>query len=691
MKSHIRFIYSRVIKGFYAFPPLAALVHAAMFRALSGILKILRPEAFGSAHVSYVHNVNTTIAASLPATEIPRHWKRNTALTLGALGVVYGDIGTSPLYAFKQSALAASHNVAFQTAIMGVTSLIIWALIVVVTLKYVVLIMRSDNDGEGGILALASLAHRVRRLSRTAKIAIGTAAIFGLALFFGDGILTPAISVLSAVEGLTVENQALAHLVLPLSLVILVGLFLIQARGTDMVGKLFGPIMVVWFIVLAVLGVISIIETPQILLAINPAYGLELFVEEPWTAFVALGAVVLAVTGCEALYADMGHFGKGPIRLAWVLFVFPALIANYFGQGASVLRHPANAAFAFFSLAPHWAHYPMVVLATVATIIASQAVITGVYSITRQAVQLGQLPRMEIRHTSAQESGQIYVPRMNAYLCVGVVLVVLIFRTSDNLAAAYGIAVTGVMGLSTVLVGIVAVKQWHWPVRLVLPLFGALALVDLAFLASNALKIFEGGWLPLLIAACVFVVMDTWRRGRRAQADRHRRNAVALPIFLQNVDRISTRVSGTGVFLAPRADTVPGALLHNLKHNKVLHERVLIVDVRVANTPFVAAGKQLDVEKLGKGFYGIHIRHGFFESPDLPKSLADARRFGLAVDPETTSFFLGRDTLVASQTPQMSRWRLTLFTWLATNALSPAHYYRLPTNRVVELGAQVEL
>ena len=635
--------------------------------------------------------MSTTITMSLPSAAAPQHATRNVALTLGALGVVYGDIGTSPLYALKQSALAAGQNVAATTSIMGVTSLIVWALIVVVTLKYVALIMRADNDGEGGILALASMAHRVRRLSRPVKTAIGTAAIFGLALFLGDGILTPAISVLSAVEGLTVENPALSHLVLPLSLIILIGLFVIQSHGTEKVGRLFGPIMVVWFVVIAALGLISLVQTPQILLAIKPAYGIELFVEEPWTAFVALGSVVLAVTGCEALYADMGHFGKGPIRTAWLFFVFPALVLNYFGQGASVLRDPAHAQFAFFSIAPHWAHYPLVVLATVATIIASQAVITGVYSITRQAVQLGQLPRMEIRHTSASESGQIYVPRMNAYLAVGVVLVVLIFRTSDNLAAAYGIAVTGVMGLSTVLVGIVAIRQWHWPVYMVLPLFGALALVDFAFLASNALKIFEGGWLPLLIAACVYLVMDTWRRGRRAQADNHHDRAVSLSTFLTNVDRISTRVAGTGVFLTPRADAVPGPLLHNLKHNRVLHERVLIVDVRVADTPFVAAEKRLDIEKLGKGFFAVHIRHGFFESPDLPKSLAEARRFGLAIDPETTSFFLGRDTLVASETPVLSRWRLALFTWLTTNALSPARFYKLPTNRVVELGAQVEL
>ena len=618
-------------------------------------------------------------------------FKRNAMLTIGALGIVYGDIGTSPLYALRESALAAGHHATLQDAIMGVTSLIIWALIVVVTLKYVFLIMRADNDGEGGILALASLAHRCHRMSRKAKLAIGMAAIFGLALFFGDGILTPAISVLSALEGLSVESKGFEPFVLPLALIILIGLFVFQSRGTEVVGKLFGPIMVVWFLVLSVLGFSSITATPQILWALNPYYGLMLFVEEPWTAFVSLGSVVLAVTGCETLYADMGHFGKGPIRVAWLCFVFPALVLTYFGQGAAILRDPANAPIAFYSVAPHWAHYPLVALATVATIIASQAVISGVYSVTRQAVQLGQLPRMEIRHTSARESGQIYVPRMNTYLCIGVVLVVLIFRTSNALAAAYGIAVTGVMGLSTVLVGIVAIKQWHWSPRIVIPLFGLLALVDLAFLASNALKIIDGGWLPLFMAFCVFAVMDTWRRGKRAQADRHRDLAVPLSSFLLNVDRIPVRVQGTGVFLTPRPDSVPGALLHNLKHNKVLHERVLIVTVQVAEVPVVAPEKRVTVEKLGKGFYGVQIRHGFFEAPDLPKALQEARKFGLAVEPETTSYFLGRDTIVEADNPVLGKMRLWLYTWLSMSALAPARFYRLPANRVVEMGAQIAL
>jgi len=617
--------------------------------------------------------------------------KRKATLTLAALGVVYGDIGTSPLYAVRESALAAGHHVPVQSAIMGVVSLIVWSLIIVVTVKYVLLIMRADNDGEGGILALASLAHRSQGLGRRAKFAIGTAAILGLALFFGDGMLTPAISVLSAVEGLSVESKGFEPLVLPLSLGILIGLFAIQSRGTARVGKLFGPVMVLWFFVLGALGLNAIVHAPGILRALSPTYGLMLFVREPWTAFVALGSVVLAVTGCETLYADMGHFGKFPIRLAWLAFVFPALLLNYFGQGAALLLEPNKAPIAFYAVAPHWAHYPLVLLATVATIIASQAVISGVYSITRQAVQLGMLPRMEIRHTSATDYGQIYVPRMNAYLCTGVVLIVLIFRSSNALAAAYGIAVTGIMVFSTVLVGIVAVKQWRWPKHVVLPLFGFLALVDLAFLSSNALKIAEGGWLPLAIAGFVYVVMETWRLGRRAHLEQIRNDSMPMNLFLERAEKTPLRVAGTAVFLTARADAVPGALLHNLKHNKVLHERVIIAQVVTDDTPFVPPEKRLAVEKLGKGFYSVHIHHGFFEMPDVPRALTEARPFGLAVDPETTTFFIGRETLVPAEHPALGRWRTWLYMQLAANALSPARFYHLPPNRVVELGTQVTI
>jgi KUP system potassium uptake protein len=617
--------------------------------------------------------------------------RRTATLTLAALGIVYGDIGTSPLYALRETALAAGGATPGRAAVLGAVCLIFWSLMIVVTIKYIMLIMRADNEGEGGILALAALAHRSPGLSRRAKLAIGAVAILGLALFFGDGMLTPAISVLSAVEGLGVESASLQPLVLPLSLAILVGLFMIQSRGTAKVGALFGPVMVVWFLVISALGLVAIIRAPEILYALNPYYGIALFLSEPWTAFVALGAVVLAVTGCETMYADMGHFGKFPIRIAWLCLVLPALVLNYFGQGAALLLDPAKASVSFYAVAPHWAHYPLVILATIATIIASQAVISGVYSMTQQAVQLGQLPRMEIRHTSATEYGQIYVPRINSLLCAGVVLIVLVFRTSGALAAAYGIAVTGVMVFSTVLVGSVALRQWHWPKYLVFPLFGLLALFDLAFLSSNALKIVEGGWLPIGIAICVYILMETWRNGRRAHLIQIREHSMPLDLFLDRADKTPVRVAGTAVFLAARSDAIPGALLHNLKHNKVLHERVILAHIEVDDTPVVPKSQRLEVKKLGKGFFAITIHHGFFETPDVPKALAEARSFGLALDAETTTFFIGRESLILSENPVLGRWRTWLYIHLASAALSPARFYRLPPNRVVELGTQLTL
>ncbi|HEY0282823.1 MAG TPA: KUP/HAK/KT family potassium transporter, partial [Rhizomicrobium sp.] len=541
------------------------------------------------------------------------------------------------------------------------------------------------------MLALASLAHRLKGLSLRTKRTIGTFAVLGLALFIGDGMLTPAITVLSAVEGLSVGRETFQPLILTLVLVILVGLFTIQSRGTAKVGKLFGLVMVVWFLVLGILGLFSILHAPQILWALSPHYGLMLFVREPWTAFVALGSIVLAVTGCETLYADMGHFGKFPIRMAWLGFAFPALVLNYFGQGAALLIAPNQASAAFYAVAPPWAHYPLVALATVASVVASQAVISGVYSITRQAVQLGQLPRMEIRHTSATDYGQIYVPRMNAYLCVGVVLIVLIFKSSNALAAAYGIAVTGEMFLSTLLVGLLAVKLWHWKKWFVIPLFGALVLIDLAFLSSNALKIAEGGWLPLFIAACVYIVMETWRQGRRTHLEHIRNDSMPMDLFLERAEKTPLRVAGTAVFLSSRTDVVPGALLHNLKHNKVLHERVIVCQVMVDDTPFVPPEKRVEVEKLGKGFFAVRIHHGFFEAADVPRALAEARPYGLVVDPETATFFIGRETLVPAETPVLGRWRTWLYMQLASNALSPARFYHLTPNRVVELGTQITI
>ncbi len=625
-----------------------------------------------------------------PAAAAPRSFKRDALLTLGALGVVFGDIGTSPLYAMRETVLATGGATPGPTPIFGALSLILWALIVIVTLKYVILIMRADNNGEGGVLALATLAHRSARLGRRIKAMIGFGAILGLALFYGDGMLTPAISVLSAVEGLTVGRHALEPLVMPLALIILVGLFLIQSRGTARIGRLFGPVMVVWFLVMAILGVSWIVRAPQILSAISPHYAVQLVITEPWTAFVALGSVVLAVTGCEALYADMGHFGRGPIRAAW-WFALVCLMLNYFGQGASLIVNPHHADTVFYSMAPAWAHYPMVGLATLATIIASQAVISGVFSITRQSVQLGQLPRMEIRHTSMTDYGQIYVPRMNAILLVGVVLIVLVFRSSSNLAAAYGIAVTGVMVIDTFHVSLVAARQWHWGVKLAAAIFAPLALIDVTMLLSNMLKIPQGGWLPLAIAAGVFVVMETWRIGRRAHQERIRSESMPMNLFLERAEKSPLRVAGTAVFLSARNDVVPGALLHNLKHNKVLHERVILCNVTVEDQPLVSAQKRIEVEKLGKGFFSLRIHHGFFETPDVPRALAEAKPFGIKVEIDTATFFIGHETLVPGEHPQLGRWRTWLYMLLASNALSPARFYHLPPGRVVELGTQVTI
>jgi KUP system potassium uptake protein len=615
--------------------------------------------------------------------------KRRATLTLAALGVVYGDIGTSPLYAMRETTLAAGGTTPGAAAVMGAGSLIFWSLIIVVTFKYIVLIMRADNDGEGGVLALAALAHRTPGLGRRTKTLIGLAAILGLALFFGDGVLTPAISVLSAAEGL--NGTPLETLVMPLTLVILIALFALQSRGTAKVGRLFGPVMAVWFVALAGLGLAAILRAPQILKAANPYYGFSLFEAEPWTAFVALGSVVLAVTGCETMYADMGHFGKFPIRFAWLAIVLPALVLNYFGQGASLLLSPAQTPLAFYSVAPAWAHFPLVALAAVATIIASQAVISGVYSITKQAVQLGQLPRMEIRRTSPTNAGQIYVPTINTFLCAGVVLIVLVFRNSGALAAAYGIAVTGIMALSTVLEATVAARWWRWSLLVVLPVFGALALIDMAFLSSNALKIVEGGWFPLGIAAAVFVVMDTWRVGRRAHMEEIRKNSLPLDLLLERAGNIAQRIAGTAVFMSARDDVTPGALLHTLKHFRLLHERVVLVHVTVEETPVVAASRRVTLSRLGKGFFSAEIRYGFFQTPDVPKALEQARRFGLALEAEATTYFLGRETLVPGEHPGLRDWRIALYMWLASNALAPARYFRLPPNRVVELGTQLTI
>ena len=619
-------------------------------------------------------------------------WRRRQAwLTLGALGVVYGDIGTSPLYAVRQSVLATGGGMPMRGAVLGAISLILWSLIIIVTIKYVIFILRADNKGEGGVIALASLAHRSPGLSRRMKTIIGFAAVVGLALFFGDGMLTPAISVLSAVEGLKVENPAFGPLVLPITLVILLGLFLIQNRGTGRIGRLFGPIVLIWFITLGALGLRSIWMTPEILLAINPWEGIRLFLIEPWTAFVALGSVVLTVTGVETLYADMGHFGRTAIRLGWLAVSFPGLILNYLGQGALLLRDPAALESPFYGLAPDGFHYWLVGLATIATVIASQAVISGVFSITRQSVQLGQLPRMEIRHTSATDYGQIYLPRADTLMLIGVVGIVLIYKNSDALAAAYGMAVTGMMTITTFLGMIVVTRQWHWKPIWIAVAFSTFVLTDLTFLGAVSLKLVEGAWLPLAIAAAVFVIMETWRAGRRVLLEKAYGGGISTERFLERADKTPIRVAGTAVFITPRLDEVPGSLLHNLKHNKVLHERVIFLRVDVQDVPFVPPEKRLTVNKLGKGFYTVEVHYGFFQTPDVPAALESARAYGLAIDLDTTTFFIRRETLVPARASALPLWQTRLFIKLYASALEAAQFYRLPPGRVVELGSQTEI
>ena len=617
--------------------------------------------------------------------------KRQAWLTLGALGVVYGDIGTSPLYAVRQSVLATGGQMPMRGAVLGAISLILWSLIIIVTIKYIVFILRADNKGEGGVVALASLAHRSPGLSRPMKTVIGFAGVLGLALFFGDGMLTPAISVLSAVEGLKIENPAFGPLVLPITLVILLGLFLIQNRGTGRLGRLFGPIVLVWFVVLGALGLRSTIITPEVLLAINPWEGIRLFVIEPWTAFVALGSVVLTVTGVETLYADMGHFGRTAIRLGWLAVTLPGLVLNYLGQGAVLLRDPSALVNPFYALAPPGFHYPLVALATVATVIASQAVISGVFSITRQSVQLGQLPRMEIRHTSATDYGQIFVPRANTLMLMGVIAIVLIYRNSDALAAAYGMAVTGMMSITTFLGLIVVIRQWHWKPVWIAVAFGTFIFTDLTFLGAVSLKLVEGAWLPLAIAAGVFVIMETWRSGRRVLLEKAYGGGISTDRFLERADKTPIRVSGTAVFITPRIDEVPGSLLHNLKHNQVLHERVVFLRVDVQDVPFVPPEKRLTIKKLGKGFYAAEVHYGFFQSPDVPAALEGARAYGLSLDLDATTFFIRRETLVPARSSAMPLWQTKLFIKLYASALEAAQFYRLPPGRVVELGSQTEI
>ncbi|MBP5987323.1 MAG: potassium transporter Kup [Azonexus sp.] len=619
--------------------------------------------------------------------------KRLATLTLAALGVVYGDIGTSPLYAIKEVFGGAHHPVPITPDnVLGVLSLFLWSLLVVVTLKYVSFIMRANNKGEGGIIALLTLAlHNGDPASKRQRLLIALG-LFGAALFYGDGVITPAISVLSAVEGLELITPAFKPYILPITLVILIGLFFIQRRGTASVGALFGPIMVLWFAVLAALGALAIVEHPAVLAAVNPVYGLNFLLGNSVLGFFALGAVVLCITGAEALYADMGHFGAKPIQYAWLGYVLPALVINYFGQGALLLDNPEAVQNPFYLLAPDWALSPLVILSTVATIIASQAVISGAFSITQQAIQLGYTPRLEIQHTSDREIGQIYLPAINWLLLIAIIGLVIGFGSSSNLAAAYGIAVTGTMLITNLLAIAVAVRLWQWsPWRAVL---GALPfiVIDLGFFLANSVKIPDGGWFPLAFGLGIFILLTTWKRGRELLHDRLAADALELAPFVADIaDNGIERVPGTAIFMTPNPAVVPHALLHSLKHFKTLHEQVVVLSVSVFDVPYVPDIDRVEVRKLAGNFAQVTVQYGFKDEPDIPAALALCANAGLNIDMMDASFFLGRETLIPRLKSEMAYWRELIFVAMFRNAGSATAYFKIPSNRVVELGAQIVL
>jgi len=610
------------------------------------------------------------------------------SLTVAALGVVYGDIGTSPLYTVKQC-FANGAGVS-EPRVFGVLSMIAWALTLVVTLKYVIVLMRADNRGEGGILALTVLALRAAGARRSRWML--WAGLFGLALFFGDGVLTPSISVLSAAEGLKVATPALEPYVLPLTLALLIGLFILQRHGTGRVGGFFGPIIILWFSTIGALGLIEIARNPAILRAVDPLYAIDLIMTDPAQAFLLLGSVVLAVTGAEALYADMGHFGPAPIRRAWLRFVFPALLLNYFGQGALLLANPGAVENPFFRLAPEWAVYPLVGLASTATVIASQAVISGAFSLTRQAVQLGYLPRMLVRHTSEQAIGQVYVPGLNGILLVAVVATVLGFRSSNALGGAYGIAVTGTMTVDTILAFTYFSLAAGWRLWQLIPLFALFLFVDLSFFGANLLKIEEGGWFPLAIGGCMYVVMVTWVWGRARISAQRASGGLPLATLIDTLrpDR-PVRVPGTAIYMTARVEDVPAALLHNMKHNKVLHERNVLMNVRTEDVPRLPEAERLEIHHLGHNFHTVRIRYGFLEEPDIPRALALCRVGGFRFNLMETSFFVGREKIVAKRGSTVSLPFKHIFMWLSKMALDATEFFRIPVNRIVELGGQVEL
>ncbi len=642
-----------------------------------------------------VSEPNGSPAPAADSTPIDQHhthgreaalWK----LAVGAIGIVFGDIGTSPLYAFKET-FAGHHPLALdQEHIMGVISLMFWSMMAVVTLKYVSVIMRADNKGEGGSLALLALINRSSGQKKwTAGIVI--LGVFATALFYGDSMITPAVSVLSAVEGIAVAAPTFSGWILPIAVAILVALFSIQRTGTARVGAMFGPIMLGYFAVIATLGTLSVIKTPEVLWALLPSYAVHFFVIDGFAAFLALGSVVLAVTGAEALYADMGHFGRKPIRVSWLWFVLPALMLNYMGQGALLMRDAAALQSPFYLLAPEWLRLPLVGIATMAAIIASQAVITGAFSVTQQGIQLGFIPRLRISHTSAATAGQIYIPLINWALMIAIILLVLTFQTSSNLTAAYGIAVTGAMLIDNFLIAVVLFGLWKWKKRYAVPLLALFFVVDLAYFTANMTKVPDGGWFPLLVGVVIFTLLTTWAKGRRLMVERMRESAMPIKVFIQSAATSATRVRGTAVFMTSTPEGVPHALLHNLKHNKVLHERVILLTVKIADQPYVDDKDRVTLDDLGQGFHRMKIFYGFMQEADVPAALQSCSTCGGAFNMMDTSFFLSRQTLLPSESPGMRIWREKLFAWMLRNAESAMEFFRLPTNRVVELGSQVEI
>ena len=621
------------------------------------------------------------------------HDNKTSVLALAALGVVYGDIGTSPLYAIKEVFGNEHHPVPITPDnVLGILSLVFWSLVVVVSFKYVLLILRADNRGEGGVMALMARVLAEEKLSsRTRRIAL-MLGLFGAALFYGDGLITPAISVLSAVEGLEVATPVFAHWVVPVTIGILIGLFWIQRHGTARVGASFGPITAIWFVVLAWLGMVQIFEHPMVLQALLPSHALAFLIADPALGFLAMGSVFLALTGAEALYADMGHFGRRPIRIAWFGLVLPSLLINYFGQGALLLADPQTIQNPFYLMAPEWFLWPLVGLATAATVIASQAVISGVYSITHQTIQLGYAPRMDLLHTSDSQVGQIYMPGVNWLMLAGVVALVLAFKSSTNLAAAYGIAVTGTMIITDLFAYLVARFQWGWRKRLAIPVFGALLALDLTFLGANATKIVDGGWFPLAFGGFVYLLLTTWKAGRELVQKRLDVHALLLEGFVSAVEAPEVpTVPGIAVFMTPYADHVPHALLHNLKHNKVLHERMVVATVSSLPEPRVADEQRVKVERLSDRFYRVRIHYGFMEQPDVPAALQLCSAHGLRIEAMETSYFLGRETVVPDNGGDMVYWREAIFAAMYRNARTAADFFRLPPNQVVELGTRVSL